>query len=123
MQAARPAWWAIVHRQSYADFVQLASFLEHRGSLEYLARRIEYFERELDRMRMSGEPVGPYITRHMQHVRATQSASRSHSSAQIDHPLPTLDSLLADRTDDAAMIAKRAALADKPTGAAGMDPG
>lgn len=45
-----PGVWAIVKQQTYENYRHFADFLEHRGSVEYLASRIEHFEQQyLDR--------------------------------------------------------------------------
>ena len=46
-----PAVWAIARQQRYEDYKHFAGFLEKRGSIEYLVRRIEEFEDELGRKR------------------------------------------------------------------------
>ena len=45
MHFFQPILTAIVDAQAYDQF---AAFLEHRGSIEYLCRRIEHFELEYD---------------------------------------------------------------------------
>ncbi|MHC4909674.1 MAG: hypothetical protein ACYTF9_08160 [Planctomycetota bacterium] len=41
-----PAVWAIARTETYDGYQALVSFLEQRGSLEYMARRVEHFEAE-----------------------------------------------------------------------------
>ncbi len=45
MQFFSPGVWAIAQQQTYDQYKQFAAFLEQRGALEYLSRRIEHFER------------------------------------------------------------------------------
>jgi hypothetical protein len=51
MHVTAPAVWALASRQTYAGYEHFARFLERRGSIEYIARRIEHFEAELARAR------------------------------------------------------------------------
>jgi hypothetical protein len=51
MHVTAPAVWALASRQTYAGYEHFARFLERRGALEHLARRIEHFEAELARER------------------------------------------------------------------------
>jgi len=44
-----PAIWAIARQQTHDNYNHFAAFLEHRGSLEYIASRIEHFEAEYER--------------------------------------------------------------------------
>lgn len=41
-----PGIWAIARQQTYEQYGHLAAFLERRGSIEYLVRRIEQLEQE-----------------------------------------------------------------------------
>lgn len=50
-----PGVWSIVQQQTYQHYKHFATFLEHRGSLEYMARRIEEFEAEFDRASRTGD--------------------------------------------------------------------
>jgi hypothetical protein len=43
---AQPGAWAVMSKQSYDGYVQFSTFLEQRGSMEYLCRRIEHFEEQ-----------------------------------------------------------------------------
>jgi hypothetical protein len=47
MHVGAPAVWALASKQTYAGYNHLARFLERRGAVEYIARRIEHFEAEL----------------------------------------------------------------------------
>ncbi len=40
-----PGAWALFRQQNYEHYMHFASFLEHRGAMEYIERRIEHFER------------------------------------------------------------------------------
>ena len=44
-----PWVWAVTAQLTHEGYKHLAAFLERRGSIEYLARRIEHFEQEFDR--------------------------------------------------------------------------
>ncbi len=39
-----PGAWALFRQQNYEHYRHFASFLEHRGAMDYLERRIEHFE-------------------------------------------------------------------------------
>jgi hypothetical protein len=43
-----PAVWALARRGSHEEYKHFAVFLEKRGSIDYLLRRIEEIEAELD---------------------------------------------------------------------------
>ncbi len=44
-----PGVWAIAPEQTHEGYKHLAAFLERRGSIEYLSRRIEHFEQMFER--------------------------------------------------------------------------
>lgn len=44
-----PAFWALSRELTYEHYTHFSAFLERRGSLEYMARRIEHFEEEFER--------------------------------------------------------------------------
>ena len=44
-----PGAWAIFPHRTYQGYTDFAAFLERRGSVEYLARRIEHFEAQFER--------------------------------------------------------------------------
>ncbi len=44
-----PGAWAVFGQQNYEHYQQFASFLERRGAMEYLERRIEQFEQEYEK--------------------------------------------------------------------------
>ncbi len=46
MHFTRPGVWAIAPRRIYGGYIHFAEFLEQRGSLEYMCRRIEQLEAE-----------------------------------------------------------------------------
>ncbi|MFO0872414.1 MAG: hypothetical protein U0575_00395 [Phycisphaerales bacterium] len=48
MQAMQPAVWAIASGATTAHFEQLAAYLERRGSIEWMATRVEQIARERD---------------------------------------------------------------------------
>ncbi|MHC4219776.1 MAG: hypothetical protein ACYSU7_15150 [Planctomycetota bacterium] len=45
-----PGVWAVTPEQTHRGYQHFVSFLESRGSIEHLARRIEHFEQEYERM-------------------------------------------------------------------------
>ena len=45
-----PGVWAVTPEQTHAKYKAFVSFLEQRGSIEHLARRIEHFEQEHERL-------------------------------------------------------------------------
>jgi hypothetical protein len=45
-----PGVWAVTPEQTHVKYKAFVSFLEHRGSIEHLARRIEHFEHEYERL-------------------------------------------------------------------------
>lgn len=45
MQFISPGVWALARHQTYEQYLQFAAFLERRGAVDYLASRIEHFER------------------------------------------------------------------------------
>lgn len=49
-----PGVWTIVRQQTYQQYKHFADFLEHRGSLEYMARRIEELEEEYEKKAKEG---------------------------------------------------------------------
>jgi hypothetical protein len=40
-----PGVWALARHQTYDQYRHFAAFLERRGSIDYLVRRVEHFER------------------------------------------------------------------------------
>ena len=49
LHVMQPAVWALASQQSYESYVHFSQFLEKRGSLEYMMRRIEALEQEYER--------------------------------------------------------------------------
>jgi hypothetical protein len=47
MHFFRPGVWAVTPDRFFARYRSFAEFLEHRGSIEYMVRRVEQFEQEL----------------------------------------------------------------------------
>ncbi|MHC5024029.1 MAG: hypothetical protein ACYTGG_08965 [Planctomycetota bacterium] len=55
-----PAVWSIARAQGFERYQQFALFLERRGSMDYLCRRIEHFEHEYERRERTGaDGAGP----------------------------------------------------------------
>ena len=75
MHFVRPGIWALAAEHTYAGYVNFAEFLERRGSTEYLARRVEYFETEMSRIEKDGGDIVKYIDQHMQKVRTLAAAA------------------------------------------------
>jgi hypothetical protein len=44
-----PGVWSLVPQRTYEHYLHFATFLEKRSSIDYLCRRIEHFEQELER--------------------------------------------------------------------------
>ncbi len=51
-----PGVWAIVRQQTWAQYRHFAAFLEKRGSVDYLMRRIEHFEHLYERKERAAPP-------------------------------------------------------------------
>lgn len=79
MHIAQPVVWAMLPQERLSDYEEFARFLERRGSIEYLARRVEHFEGEFTRLEERGQPVGAFITDHMAEARAAAAQSREAS--------------------------------------------
>jgi hypothetical protein len=47
MHFLRPGVWAVAPERFFRRYKALSEFLEHRGSIEYMVRRVEHFEQEL----------------------------------------------------------------------------
>ena len=47
MHFFRPGVWAVTPDRFFTRYRSFAEFLEHRGSIEYMVRRVEQFEQEL----------------------------------------------------------------------------
>jgi hypothetical protein len=57
MHMLQPAVWALASKAGNDHYIHLANFLERRGSMDYMMRRIEHFENEFDeRERASRSP-------------------------------------------------------------------
>jgi hypothetical protein len=54
MHFLEPAVWAVLSKETHVDYQQFALFLEHRGSMDYLCRRIEHFEHEFEQREQGG---------------------------------------------------------------------
>lgn len=54
-----PAVWALARRQGYENYKQFAAFMEKRGSIDYLIRRIEEIEAELEQKRSERQETAP----------------------------------------------------------------
>jgi hypothetical protein len=54
-----PGVWAVARQESYEGYKHFAAFLERRGSMEYLERRIEELEREYENRKREPERPSP----------------------------------------------------------------
>jgi hypothetical protein len=50
-----PGVWALARPRTHDQYQHFAAYLERRGSFEYLGRRIEHFEAELERERKAAK--------------------------------------------------------------------
>ncbi len=48
LQFFSPGAWAIFGQRNYEHYTHFAAFMEHRGAMEYLERRIEHFEAQFE---------------------------------------------------------------------------
>ncbi len=88
--ALRGALWAVVpHVQHRAmrHYASLARFLEHRGSIEYVARRVEFFEAEFTRLEKERSSIRDYIKQHMEQVlkRASDTYKDQNAGSTVEH--------------------------------------
>ena len=44
-----PGAWAIFGQRNFEHYKHFAAFMEHRGAMEYLERRIEHFEAQFEK--------------------------------------------------------------------------
>ena len=51
MHVFSPAVWALARPESHDQYRHFAAFLEQRGAVDYMVRRIEHFEEQFDRER------------------------------------------------------------------------
>lgn len=72
----RPGIWALASSQTYEGYIEFSHYLEHRGSMEYLARRIEHFEDEFTRLEKSGGDLRQFIREHLETVHADAVAAK-----------------------------------------------
>ena len=73
----QPAAWAVMPGQLFRNYTEIASFLEHRGSIEYMIRRVEHWEAELKRIESARDDAGGG---------ATPADAAPPSSRQADEP-------------------------------------
>ncbi len=61
-----PGVWAIVPQKTHENYVHFATFLEKRGSIDYLCKRIEHFEAEFSRAEATtdGQPEDGEASKH-----------------------------------------------------------
>ncbi len=49
MQFFAPGVWSLLRQENYEQYNHFAAFMESRGAVEYLERRIEHFEQEYEK--------------------------------------------------------------------------
>jgi hypothetical protein len=54
-----PGVWALARQQNYEHYTQFSAFLEKRGSVDYIVRRIEHFEALFERQERGGDEKPP----------------------------------------------------------------
>ncbi len=60
MHFFQPAFWALLRRQSYENYLHFSEFLEKRGAMDYLIQRIEQIEAEaISPKRTDDDPPPP----------------------------------------------------------------
>lgn len=59
LHMVQPVVWALLRQQSYESYVKFSEFLEHRGSMDYMCRRIEEFESEYEGKGQGGRANRP----------------------------------------------------------------
>lgn len=62
----------LLAKRRYEDYVHFSEFLEHRGSIDYLMKRIEHFEEQFTRIEKQGGSVGRFIEEHFEKLREKQ---------------------------------------------------
>ena len=58
MHFISPGVWALTRHKTYEEFVQFSAFMERRGAVDYLMRRIEHFERLFEQGRCGDAAAG-----------------------------------------------------------------
>ena len=49
-----PGVWALARQDNYEHYTHFSAFLENRGAVDYLVRRIEHFEAQYDKNEQGG---------------------------------------------------------------------
>ncbi len=83
MHFFQPGVWAVVKQRTYRDYVAFSEFLERRGSIEYLAQRVEHFEAQFTRLEKERKSIRKYIDDHMQQVRAAAAGSAERGVERV----------------------------------------
>lgn len=82
MHFFRPGFWALASQTSYEGYVAFSEFLEHRGSIEYLSRRVEHFESQFTRLEKEGKPIGEFIKSHFDELALKADIYRKAQEAE-----------------------------------------
>ena len=77
MHFCQPGVWALAAQRTYDGYVHFSQFLERRGSMEYLVKRIEHFEEQFTRIEKQGGRPGRYIQEHFEKLRHEAETSKS----------------------------------------------
>ena len=77
MHYTSPGIWAIARQQTYENYKHFANFLERRGSIEYLCRRIEELEAEYEKQETKRDASTPSI-------KAAEASSETKESDESD---------------------------------------
>jgi hypothetical protein len=86
MHFFRPGVWALAAEPTYDAYKQFSTFLEQRGSTEYLAERVEFFEQEFTRAERDGASVRELIDTHFEALRALRTARQQHGASGSMRP-------------------------------------
>ncbi len=81
MHFFRPGVWALAADPTYEGYKHFSIYLEQRGSMEYLADRVEHFEQEFTRVEKSGGSVRDFIHEHFQTLRTQREHTLQQDSA------------------------------------------
>jgi len=85
MHFMQPGAWALLNDRRFTGYKSFASFLERRGSMEYLCRRVEHFEEELARLEREGGDIRAYIAAHLEAARAQAAADAAADDEPAGH--------------------------------------
>lgn len=86
MHFFQPGVWALAAEPTYESYKHFSAYLEQRGSMEYLAGRVEHFEQEFTHVEKTGGSVGEYIEKHFRRLRDAQQEAARDDAAQTGDP-------------------------------------